>query len=71
LESIIAKKLLIYGEFSDLRFPTGKRLSPSLIVLYKMVGGLNIEFVHSENKIGKGMGVTNEDDEFFDLVANI
>ena len=39
---------------------------------YKMVKWIrSIEFVESHTSIGKGMGGKNEDDEYFDLMANI
>ena len=39
---------------------------------YKMVKWIrSIEFVESYQSLGKGWGGKNEDDEYFDLVANI
>ncbi len=39
---------------------------------YKMVKWIErIEFIQSEQQIGKGQGGTNEDDEYFDLLPNI
>ena len=39
---------------------------------YKMVKWIrSIEFVASETQVGKGFGGKNEDDEYFDLLANI
>ncbi|MEO5968071.1 MAG: molybdopterin-dependent oxidoreductase, partial [Ferruginibacter sp.] len=55
---------LVYG--APLRLRVENQLG------YKMVKWINrIEFIESPKSVGKGYGGTNEDDEYFDLFANI
>ena len=69
-QSIVAYEM--NGRLLDRVYGAPLRLRVENQLGYKMVKWIkSIEFVSSLDDIGKGHGGKNEDDEYFDLIANI
>lgn len=69
-ECLLAWKM--NGERLPLEYGAPLRLRVENHLGYKMVKWVErIEFIESEEQLGKGEGGKNEDDEFFDLLPNI
>lgn len=76
LGNILKPQSILAWEMNDQPLPTlhgaPLRLRVENQLGYKMVKWVKaIEFVQSHKALGKGWGGKNEDDEFFDLIANI
>lgn len=76
LANLLKPQCILAWEMNDQALPAlygaPLRLRVENQLGYKMVKWIrSIEFVESHTSIGKGMGGKNEDDEYFDLMANI
>lgn len=76
MENVLKPQSILAWEMNDRPLPelhgAPLRLRVENQLGYKMVKWIKaIEFVESHRALGKGWGGKNEDDEYFDLVANI